>query len=289
MASEQQRILVSTLGENREPFWSEIEELYSTLREFGGKLSTAAGKALLIGSADEEFRARMERLDVQVTVVDPIDERTPHSNKIRMLEHAEGYDYLVGLDTDIVVAADFSDYVTGTAIAAKPVDADPLAPDTWLSVYEYFGLEPPQARFLTSFDMRETVPYFNSGVILVPGKHVAPLHDVWLRFIPRIFEASVAISGLREHLFYCDQIAFALSLAAGRFPLRPLPIEMNFPTHAPLHPSLRPGTLDPLLLHHHHKRTATGELELTGYSGAAAALGRINALRRRRASSDPAV
>ena len=53
----------------------------------------------------------MADLGVTIEVVEPVDPRCPQANKLRMLETTEDCDYLVALDTDVVVARDFSPYI----------------------------------------------------------------------------------------------------------------------------------------------------------------------------------
>src|SRR5215210_6600256 len=103
-----ERVLVATVAENRPPFIHEAEMLFRTLRRFGGALSRSQCMAYFVGSADPAAVERLADLGVATEVVEPFDERRPQANKIRMLETAKDFDYLVALDTDIVVARDFS-------------------------------------------------------------------------------------------------------------------------------------------------------------------------------------
>ena len=87
----------------------------------------------------------------------------------------EDFDFLVCLDTDIIIADDFSLFFDESKVCAKPVDQDPLTIDSWKKLFAYFGLEMPQERYLTSFHMKETIPYFNIMIRYICIKYMPKL------------------------------------------------------------------------------------------------------------------
>jgi hypothetical protein len=272
------RVLVATVAENRSPFVHEAEFLFRSLRRFGGNLSDAPGVVYFVGSADPEAVERLADLGVATEVVEPFDERCPHANKIRMLESAQDFEYLVALDPDIVVARDFSAHIMGASVAAKPVDDERLTLEQWEELFARFGLTLPPARYTTSFTMAETISYFNSGVLVIPREHVQPLAGAWGLFVHRLLEMTANVPSVYEHHLFrrSDQFALALALAETTLPFRALPLEMNFPTHHAIHPALDPHRVDPYLIHHHHRVSRTGEVLPCSYATADAAIADIN-------------
>jgi hypothetical protein len=272
------RVLVATVAENRSPFVQEVEFLFRSLRRFGGNLSHAPGVVYFVGSADPAAVERLAALGVTTKVVEPFDDRCPHANKIRMLQTEKDFEYLVALDPDIVVARDFSAYIVGASVAAKPVDDERLTLEQWEGLFTRFGLALPPARYTTSFTMAETISYFNSGVLVVPRDHVEPLAAAWGLFVRWLLDTSADVPSLFEHHLFrkSDQFAFALALAEARLPFRALPLEMNFPTHHAIHPALEPHRVKPYLIHHHHRVSRTGEVLPCSYETADAAIADVN-------------
>ncbi len=279
------RVLVATVAENREPFASEVVYLYKTLQRFGGHLARAQRVAYFVRSVDSQAAKRLADLNVMIKIVKPVDLRCPHANKIRMLDDAEDFDHLVALDTDIVIARDFSPYLQGSSVAAKPAGRTRLTRKEWKKLFEYFGLKIPLARYTTTATMKETIPYFNSGVILVPNKYVSLLREAWESFIARILNDLPEIS---SQSVFIDQFALSLALVGGRLPYRALPLEMNFPTDRQVHAALGPERLAPYILHHHHRVSQTGEVLPCSYENANILIGEINQYLRSNELGGPA-
>jgi hypothetical protein len=272
------RVLVATVAEDREAHAREILYLFKTLQHFGGRLSGARQKAYFVGSADSPTIERVSDLGVAIDIVESVDERRPHANKIRMLHAPEDCDYLVALDTDVVVTRDFSAFIQGSSVAAKPAGQMRLSLDEWQELFGHFGVDLPQARYLTTARFQETIPYFNTGVLIVPSGHLPTLRDEWLSFVERLLDAAPELPMLAEHrAFFVDQFAFALALAAARLPFRGLPLELNFPTDRRVDPALEPQRLAPYILHHHHRLSPEGRLLFCEYDEINALITAVNA------------
>ena len=241
-------------------------------------MSDARCAAKFVGSVDPATARRLQGLGVGVEVVDRVDPRSPHANKIRMLEGAGDAEVLIALDNDIAVTGDFSAHLDGGSVAAKPEDLDPLTAGQWAHLYSFFGLEVPPERFRTTFTWSEIVAYFNTGVLCLPGRYVGRIHDTWLAVVRRLLDSAAALPEVAKWRMYQEQIAFALALAEARLPVRALPLEMNFPTHALVHPAWAPGAVVPALVHHHHRLWSDGRIMPTGYAGADARIAAVNDL-----------
>src|SRR5262245_24290551 len=179
MLSVPRRLTVVCTAEPQEPFLTEAFHLFRTLRIFGGTAAESQCVACFVGSVPGRAAERFAELGVLIQIVDRVDDRCPHANKIRMIEPHPDTAYLVALDTDIVVARDFSEHLTGNAFVAKIVDHDPLTEENWRQLFARFGMQSPLARYLTSFHNAETIPYFNSGVLCVPNQATIALREAW--------------------------------------------------------------------------------------------------------------
>jgi len=272
-----ERVVIATVFENRPPYLQEVATLYRTLIAEGGMLAQARKVAYCIGAPDPSLLRGLAALEVSVREVEPVDRRCPHANKLRMLEQPGDVDYLVALDTDIAIAGDFSPWIPGEAIAAKPVDGDPLTLDDWVLLFDHFGLSLPRARYLTHFQVTETIPYFNSGVVIIPGHLIGVLRQTWSKFVADLLDVYVRLPRIEPHRFFTDQFALALALEAAGLPHRALPLELNFPTHMPIHPVYQPDLISPYILHHHHRCSpGMGELLSCDHAGPNAVIARIN-------------
>lgn len=267
-AIDPSRIIVSTVFESRPPYLDEPFLLFSTLIANGGALAGARKIALSVGEPDEEAVARLHGLGVEVRVVEPFDARCPHANKLAMLELATECDVVLALDTDIAVAGDASPWLGADIMRAKPVDHDSFGLEAWRALFALRGLALPRSRHLTHVAAVETIPYFNSGVIAVPAEVAGDLHRCWSEQIHWLLDHAEQLPQVfRDQAFYTDQVALALALAYLELPVEALPLEMNFPTHVRVDATFMPDLIAPVLLHHHHRVTASGFLLPSEHDG----------------------
>lgn len=269
-----ERVVVACVVNDRYP--DEAEYLFQSLGHFGGNLARAKRTAYFVKSASPEVARNLADLHANIKIVQPVSERCPHANKLQMLEDQGDFDYLVALDCDIVVARDFSVHLAGQAIAAVPALMSPLTIGQWRSLFGYFNLELPSTRYLTYCTLTETIPYFNSGVIIVPRNLVNLLREEWRSFIREIPDAFGEFPEIANYSFYTDQFALSLALARTRLPFRALPLEMNFPTRFVVHPVFEPEKLTPYLLHHYHGLSESGGLSSCSYGNVNGLIERIN-------------
>lgn len=249
------RILVICQAPNRDPFVEESEFLFKTLNKFGGSLSESKKIVCFSEPVSIELVKRFSALGVKIRIIEPIDDRCVHASKIQNLSvyKDEDFDFLVSLDTDMVIARDFSSFFDEDKVGAKPVDQDPLSINDWRILFEYFDLDLPKERYLTSFHMKETIPYFNSGVLLMPKKYLANLYESWKSFVYKLLDSYDELLEIKKHSFFTDQFALSLALIETKTPHNALLLEMNFPTHIDVHEKIKTQNLSPYLIHHHHK------------------------------------
>ena len=248
---------------NRDFSYLETEYLFKTLSKFSGSLANSIKLACFNEQPDAELVKILTEIDVKIKIVEPVDVRNPAATKYRVIDEAKNYDVdiVVMLDTDIVITGDFSEYLDVSSIKAKPEDADLIGLNGWKDLFEYFGLQLPKERFKTSCTPEEIIPYFNSGVVIIPIKYASSLFKTWKNFHQKLCDERYQLpaSILARSRFF-DQFALSLAISKMRFPFNPLPLRMNYPFSGPVNPSENPENLDPLLIHHHHCITEEGEI-----------------------------
>jgi len=245
------QILISTQGPNRAPYTLEIEYLFKSINLYGGKLAKAQKIACFSEPIDSKTENELKNLGVKIKIVNDIDQRCLFANKIQNLElfDYENIEFLIALDTDVVITKDFSEFLDQSKVSAKPVDQDPLSLEDWKTLFDFFGLKVPKERYLTHFTLQETIPYFNSGVLLVPKKFIKTLYETWKKYVQRLLSSYDDLSKIKKHSFFTDQFALSLALTDAGIPHNALPLEMNFPTHIDVHKDWNPNIINPYLLH----------------------------------------
>lgn len=260
------RVLIACVAENRRGDFQKVVNLFRSIKAVN--MGSCRLVALFVEAIEPEYQITLKKMGVDTRVVQGFDRRCPHANKLRMLEidESRGDDVLVALDIDTVVVSDFSEYLDEESVKAKPVDMNPMPLHAWRRMFEFFELPLPAQRFRTSFHNSPTVPYFNSGVLIVPKRFRNTLRTSWGKYVIRLLDSYGSLGReIAKHRFFTDQFALSLALQESQIPFSPLPIEMNFPTHAPIHPAFSPNDIEPIILHYHHRIQANGQLEFCAY------------------------
>ena len=270
------RVLIgcSVKGKNSEYANLETEYLFKTLLKFGGNLGNAKKIACFTEEPDSSIKEILENIQVQIRIIEPVDNRQSFGNKIRILDEAikEDVDVIVMLDTDIVIARDFSQFLGTQKIMIKQEDSDPFTLDDWQALFDFFKLQLPQERFQTSCSGQETIPYFNGGVMIIPKLHASELLEQWKYFLKQLLDKQNNLPPKfsenphdnKQPRFF-DQIAFSLAIIKSKLPYETLPLSMNYPYSGTVHHSEHPETLDPFIIHHHHCILENGELMISPY------------------------
>lgn len=254
-------VLFSCVGENRPDWFAKMENLVLSIRCFGGTLAQAPVVVNVVGGADAGFVLAMDRLNVDVRIVDPVDLRRPTSNKLRMFELAEDHDFdvLAAIDCDIVVMGDLATEIRPDRLRAVPAGRDILAEETWQLLYGLLGVDLPAKTCTTVVSGQVTYPYFNSGVLFTPRRLCAPLLEHWRRHLDWLLGPGLAELGLDR--LRKDQIPLAAALATAGIEIDPLPVNCNLSvTAARFAKRYRQQWGPPFLLHYHHQIDAHGFL-----------------------------
>ena len=256
------KILIATQCTPIEPWKSEVLRLFKSLNLFGGNLAQAKKVACFSESIDENFKNKLEELGVKIIFIKSLYSEYPYANKIQMLQIKEDYDVLIGLDNDVIITGDFSNYIDKNTISAKIVDTDSLGLENWKKLFKFFKLDIPSDRFQTCITNDTTIPWFNSGVLFIPKKFSSQLYDSWVKYNKKLIENYYTLdfisknSSTHDHKFaFTDQYALALAIHDLKLPYKQLSLEFNFPTHYSIHPDFSPQNIKPFLIHYHHRLT----------------------------------
>ncbi len=274
-----EKILISCVAENREQDFQKVFNLMLTLRELGGKLSDSPVIVNFVEGCQANYQSILHQLGVKVRIVDRYDQRCPHANKLRMLDLADDFNFtlLLALDIDTVIANDFTIFLSGDLLSAKIVDGTPFTIEQWQAIFAYFGLPLPEQRYYTTTTYVPVIPYFNSGVLIIPVKVLAILSKYWTDYVKLLLDLlELEAKPIPTHPFFVDQIALSLALTAANLPVRPLPVAMNFPTHVEIAPPFNPRQIEPYILHYHHRITGQGLLQQCFYPKANQVIAKIN-------------
>lgn len=246
------KLLITCVGENLPVYHQKIMNLFHTVNEFGGQLAYEKLVANFVGSIDKDVKAKLENMGVDVRIVQPFDSRSPHCNKIRMLEIEDDYDIMIALDCDVVIVRDFSKELSPKYFQAKPVNNDPLTIEQWEYLFSYFQLECPNERVeTTGIKQLVTVPYFNSGVLAIPKQYVNRLRESWAKYATLLMDNYPNMGEIGERKYFADQHALSLALVAEKIPIKVFPVEMNFSTPVKMKPKLLPHKMHPYIFHYH--------------------------------------
>lgn len=256
------RVLFSCVSENAPEWFDRVVNLALSVRTFGGKLADAQIVINFVGGADPEVRRALAKYDAEVRIVDRFDSRTAYANKLRMLEMADDheFDLLVALDCDVIIVGDISPHLTPGHVAAKPADRDRLTDQQWDALFGALGVPPAEKSVVATSSGTPMRPYFNSGVVFVPWAHSKPLLVSWsglLDAILLLLSRQPELVPPQWHI-HADQFSLAAALLRDRFPTRPLPLALNFPTHIASRPELVAATGQPLILHYHKDMNKSG-------------------------------
>ena len=275
------KVLVSCVSENRPDWFSKAYGLAFSVRELGGRLSTARVVVNFVDAVEPRFARRLEELDAEVRVIERVDDRNAFANKLRMLELAENddFDVLAQLDCDTIVVGDFSEHLSTERIGAKPADYDRLTDREWRRMFAGLGITPPQRTLTATATGRPMYPYFNSGVLFVPRQLCTELRRVWELYHSRVLELFRHDGHVipRHWQWQVNQYSLAAALLNESLPHTTLPVSINFPTHIPVHPSVLDAATQPLILHYHQEIDSRGFLMRSRHPLADPYLDRFNA------------
>nr|WP_309101253.1 hypothetical protein [Fredinandcohnia onubensis] len=267
MKKNSYRLLITCVGENRPEYHEKIFTLFQTVKEFGGQIANAKLVANFVGAIDKNIKSQLEKMGVEVQIVQPFDQRSPHCNKLRMLEIEDDFDILIALDCDTAVVRDFYEELSLEYFQAKPVNNDPLTIEQWEYLFSYFDLKCPEERVeTTGIKQLMTVPYFNSGVLAIPKQYVSILRKTWGKYALLLMDNYHKMGDIAKRKYFADQHSLTLALVAENIPFKTFPVEMNFSTPVKMKPKLSANKMHPYIFHYHKYVQENGLLMKTRFN-----------------------
>jgi hypothetical protein len=249
--------LVACVAENGDGWYREVQNLVLSVRRFGGALAGAPVVVNFVDDVDPRYEKGLAALDAEVRVVARFDPRSPASNKLRMLELADGHDFdvLLAIDTDTVVVGDVGTYGDPAALAIKPENLDPYPEATWRALYADLDIPEPSRSQVTTSTGQVSHPYWNSGVVFVPRALCAPLLDAWSRRVADVLDVYERrpdiVAPPQRH--WTNQLSLALAVVGDGLPVTPLPVAANLSTTVRVHPLFAHQVTPPFVLHYHNE------------------------------------
>lgn len=255
------KVLLACVSENGESWHREVTNLVLSVRRFGGRLATAPFVVNFVESVEPSYAADLEALGAEVRIVDRFDARIPTSNKLRMLQLVDSFEFdlLIAMDCDTLMMGDLSEIIgPGDSIQAKPENYDPFGLDAWRQVFSALNIEEPSRPLLTTSGAQMVYPYFNSGVLFVPRALNSILFARWSERIADLIQFKAQNPGILPRRKFTDQMALALTGIADGIPISRLPASINFSTTGRIHALYRRELGPPFVLHYHNEMNDQG-------------------------------
>jgi len=250
MTQQSVRPLISCVTENERDWFVKTQNLVLSLREFGGRLSSAPVVAHFVDGVRPEFERALTRLDVEVRVVEPYGSRFRFSNKMRMFDlfaERTDFDVLVALDCDVLVMGDLTPFLTTEAVGIVPAGRDPFELAQWPEIYELFGAEVPEPNCIMRVSGEQTYPYYNTGVMTIPRAYGSRLCDRWVK----VLESFGPVHERFPRVHHENQVAFAVAVAQEAIPITELPVSLNLSTVVDVDRRFRDELKLPFVIHYH--------------------------------------
>jgi hypothetical protein len=250
---------ICCIGENKPEYFIKLRNLFLSIDRQNGEISKLDRIAFFMAKPKEEYKRELEKLGVKIINSTPVNPKFPHNNKVRMLERDLGYDWYILLDHDTIVCRNFTRFLDDGGFKASLVGFKGPPLEFWEKIYRKFNLEIPSIQYISRYDRKKILPYFNSGVLIVPGYYRKVLYDTWIYHIHELISIN---EQLDKFAFFIDQIALALALQKTKMKVTILPIEMNFSIVTPINNSYFHKKLNPYIIHYHNHINKKGYLNL---------------------------
>lgn len=281
-----QDLLVGCVAENDLRSLGQALRLVQSIRWFGGGMAGARVMVCVVGEVDRSFRQGFERHGAEVRIVPPFRHRA--ADKLQFFPEAWETDreMLLLLDCETVVVQDPLPWMRRGALQARIAPLPTVTPEVFERVFRYYGLPLPEREHVNSFAGTSTIPYCNSGVILLPSDLARRIIPVWSDFDARIAERLEILHPCERQ---CTQASLSLALAACPVPFTEAPAELNFQlnlSHLP--PPEGFFAVDPAILHYYDRVDPEGYLLHTPYPFAQVRIEAFNRRLRQEREGQPA-
>ena len=171
--------------------------------------------------------AAFEDLRVEIVPIEnPLDESYLIGHKLAALRLLDGAGLGLFLDSDILAMR--KPEALSNEIAAVPASGQICSLPDWRHIYQSFGMQVPAGAPATLKTHETAAPYYNSGMIAMPGEMAVRFTADWTACARKIdMDSKVPVSAKRPYL---DQTSFPVAAAIFGQPIRALGPEWNFPS-----------------------------------------------------------
>jgi|SRR5579871_1340496 len=197
------------------------------------------------GPLKPEVERALADLDVRIVPIrNPLAPDYPIGHKFAALALVAGPDPGLFLDSDMLAMSAPESWPS--SVAAVPASHNHHEGSVWDYVYAKFGLTRPGAGPPTLATGVTTAPYYNSGMIAVPGDLAAWIAMAWIETAARIDEdPAVPRASKRPNL---SQLALPVAARRLGLSIKPLDARWNFPGWA----WRLTGQETPFIFHYQH-------------------------------------
>jgi hypothetical protein len=179
------------------------------------------------GELAQSTLTALECLGVEIApITNPLDDAYLIGHKVAAVRLLHGQGLGMFLDSDILAMRE-PDKLTGK-LAAVPASRQHCPLLIWRHIYESFGLSFPGRGPPTLVSQEMTAPYYNSGVIALPGEMAAHLADVWTQCAWQIDSDQRVPHGAKRP--FLDQTSFPIAAAMVGQSVETLGAHWNFPS-----------------------------------------------------------
>lgn len=182
------------------------------------------------GTPSKAALTSFEQLSVRTTpIINRISPDYPIGNKIDCLAIETDCPHLIFVDSDVMLLRpiDLSP-LSGTRLAAVPASRTQIGKDHWEQFYLEFNLPIPPTSMHTLISKELTLPYFNSGFLVVESKIAASLANAWADCALKLRRRSDLPERIRNR--FLDQVSLPIAAARLGIDILPLGPEWNFPS-----------------------------------------------------------
>jgi|GEM_PF-832328 len=260
-----QDFLVGCVVENDPQLLGQALRLVQSIRWFGGEMADARMRICVVGELGRSFRQEFERYGAEARIVPRRQRHHRVANQPQLFPEVWETDreMLLLLACDTVVVQDPRPWMRRDSLQAKIAPLPTVTPEIFERVFRHYGLPLPAREHVNSFAGTPTIPYCNSGMILLPSHLARRILPVWGDYNQRLAEEP-------EILHPCErqshQASLSLALAACPIPFTEAPVELNFQlnlSHFP--PPEGFFAVDPAILHYYDRSDPEGYLLHTPY------------------------
>jgi len=161
-----------------------------------------------------------------VPIENPLDESYLIGHKLAALKLLDGPGLGLFLDSDMLAMR--APDALSNEIGAVPASGHICSLPDWRHIYASFGTQVPAGAPATLNTHETTAPYYNSGMIAMPGEIAAQFATDWIACARKIdSDPKVPDAAKRPYL---DQTSLPVAATIGGRPIKTLGPEWNFPS-----------------------------------------------------------